>query len=398
MNRDLDARLRLLKEAGLYRADLVVSHADAGDGQQDALLMVDGQEVINLASNDYLGLSRHPALAAAVCSAVENRQGVGSGASRLVSGTHPIHQELERSLARMLGTERAQLVGSGYLAHVGALPALTGPNDIIYSDALNHASIVDGCRLSRARVRVYGHCDMGQLDGLLCEDAGLGGRRLIITEAVFSMDGDDAPLEDMCQVAQQHGAWIMVDEAHAFGVRGPGGAGLVSALGLQDRVQVRMGTLGKAAGCYGAFLAGSNQLIDFLTNSSRTYIYSTALPLPVAAAGCQALELIQGEEGEPRRQALQQASARLRDGLRAQGWQPPHLQGPILPLKVGDPHLAVDLAQSLLQEGVLVRAMRYPTVARGTERLRLIASAALRPEHLDRTLDAFAGLRRRNGL
>ncbi len=385
MREELTSRLQAIEQAGLHRAEMLVSPFGAPGGVE---VEVSGRAVINLASNDYLGLARHPALRRAASGAAQEH-GVGAGSARLVTGTHQLHRSLERRLAQMLGVQRVQLIGSGYLAHIGTIPALAGEGDVIFSDALNHASVVDGCRLSRARVQIFRHADVGHLADLLEQERGRGGQHMIITETVFSMDGDEAPLVEICELAEGYGAWVMVDEAHAFGLRGRRGAGLVSALGLEDRVHVRMGTLSKAAGCYGAFLGGSVELVDYLINRSRSFIYSTALPLPVVAAAIEALELIGGSEGEHRRAALDRASGRLRRGLREQGWTLPCVPGPILPLMVGDPAEAMALCGRLLEEGVLVRAMRYPTVPRGTERLRLIASADLSEAHLERVVAAF---------
>jgi len=376
MRQELAGRLESLRREGLERS---LIHVDPS--------------VVNLASNDYLGLSRHPQLARAAADAA-GALGAGAGAARLVTGNLTLHEQLEQALAAQLGTERALLFGSGYLAHVGTIGALMdGADDVIYSDQLNHASIVDGCRLARARVRVYPHRDVQQLERLMDRDQGAG-QRMVITESVFSMDGDEAPLGPICELCQRHHAWLMVDEAHAFGVRGPRGAGLAAELALAPRVQVLMGTLGKAAGSYGAFIAGSTELVHYLVNRARSFIYSTALPPSVAAASLAAVSIIGGEEGQRRREALQRACAGLRQGLQQQGWELGPVPGPILPLFVGDPHRAVALSEDLLRRGVLARAMRYPTVARGTERLRVVASSALDSNQLQRALQIFDDIKR----
>lgn len=386
MRAGLAARLAAMEAAGLRRTTLVVQ---APIGPE---LRVPGRAdpLVNLASNDYLGLAAAPALAAAAAEAARYL-GAGVGAARLVTGTLQLHEELEQELAAGLGVERVLLFGSGYLAHVGTIPALVDQtHDVIYSDERNHASIVDGCRLARARTRVFRHGDLEQLGRMLGEDAGRPGRRLVVTETVFSMDGDTAPLEGICAVAARFGAWVLVDEAHAFGLRGPAGAGLVAELGLGAAVQVRMGTLGKAAGSYGAFVGGCAELVEFLVGSARSFVYSTALPPSVVAAALAGVRLIGGAEGEERRRRLRRNAAMLERGLAAQGWELfTRSGGPILPLHVGDPRRAVALAEQLLAAGVLVRAMRYPTVPRGTERLRLVASAGLTTEHLERALAAF---------
>ena len=379
MKNHLAAQLAALEQEGLRRRIATVVP------REGPLVDVEGRQAINLASNDYLGLAAHPALRAAANRATAE-QGTGARGSRLVTGTLDLHLRLEESIARLLGTERALLFGSGYLAHLGAIPALVGEGDILYSDERNHASIVDACRLSRATLRVYRHRDVNHLAFFLAGDAASKGRRLIITETVFSMDGDEAPLEDLCQVAEQYGAWLMVDEAHAFGIRGPGGAGLGAETGLGKRVHVWMGTLGKAAGSYGAYVAGCAELVDVLINRARTFIYSTALPPATVAASLAAIEIIAGPEGDGLRADLWRVGHALQEGLVAQGWRLAQVSGPIFPLLVGDPAQAVAFADRLLERGILLRAMRYPTVPRGTDRLRLVASAALLPEHIQKTL------------
>lgn len=392
---ELAARLSALEAEGLRRFPLTITAAGpSADQAPDVTVTHEGQLVraINLATNDYLGLATHPSLREAAARAAEERC-VGVGAARLVTGTLDQHQALEEALARLLGEERALLFGSGYLAHVGTIPALAGEGDVIFSDERNHASIVDACRLARAQVRVYRHLDVDHLQQLLSRDS-VGGRKLVVTETVFSMDGDEAPLVDLCRVASTRGAWVMVDEAHAFGIRGPSGAGLVAELGLVGQVDLRMATLGKAIGAYGAFVAGCSELADYLMNRARTFIYSTALPAPDVAAALAGVELVSSEEGELLRCELRRASSELRQGLLAQGWQIlKEVPGPILPLHVGDPRLAVILAERLLERGVLARAMRYPTVPPGTERLRLVASAVLGPQHTAAALAAFAAER-----
>jgi 8-amino-7-oxononanoate synthase len=388
MREELAARLVALEAAGLRRRTVVLDHSELPAPE---VALRDGPRLINLASNDYLGLAAHPALRQAAARCAEQR-GVGSGASRLVTGTLDLHVELEQRIAALLGAERALLFGSGYLAHVGAIPALCpSADDMIYSDAHNHASIVDGCRLARARVRVYPHRDAGALAALLERDAGGAGQKLIITETVFSMDGDEAPLEQLCELAERTGAWLLVDEAHTFGLRGPRGAGLAAELGLGQRVHACMGTLGKAAGAYGAFIAGCAELTDYLTNRARSFIYSTALPATTVAAGLAALELLGGAEGDRLRARLVQVSRALAAGVTARGFEVMGgVPGPILPLFVGEPRRAVALAEALAGRGLLIRAMRHPTVARGTERLRLVASAALTDEQVTRALEALA--------
>ena len=387
MDRELEARLRRLEADGLLR------HLSATTPPAPLISMPGRAEpLINLSSNDYLGLAGHPDVTRAAAEAAR-ALGAGAGASRLITGALAIHADLESALARLMDAPRALLFGSGYLANTGVIPALMdGEQDIIYSDALNHASIVDGCRLSRARVRTFRHRDAAHLARLLAGDAGRDGRRLIVTEGVFSMDGDEAPLAEICGLAREHGAWVMLDEAHAFGLLGPGGGGLARELGLEDEVQVRVGTLGKAAGSYGAFVAGTATLRHYLVNRARSFIYSTALPPPAAAASLRALEIISGEEGERLRADLTGAARQLRAGLTDQGWRVPGGRAAIIPIMVGDPDGAMDLAARMRQEGVLARAMRYPTVGRGQDRLRLVVSAAHAGALVQRTLEVFGGV------
>ncbi len=374
-------RLQEIQHAGLYRRPLRI------DSATGPVVQFQGRAVINLASNDYLGLANHPALRTAAQKSL-SVWGVGAGAARLVTGTLALHQELENLLAQTLKCEAAILFGSGYLCHLGTLPALCEAADVIYSDELNHASIVDACRLSRATVKVYRHNDVQHLHELLSHDGPSFRCRLIISETLFSMDGDTAPLDELCALAEKHRAWVIVDEAHAFGLHGHRGAGFAAMEHTASR-PVIMGTLGKAVGCYGAFVAGPHELVDLLTNRARTYIYSTALPPAVVASALEAINLIQNAEGERLRNRLFQNCETLKNGLVAQGWAIVPVKGPIFPLMVGDPKRALSLADRLLELGVLVRAMRYPTVPRGTERLRLVVSAAHSELQLQQILSAF---------
>lgn len=365
--------LEELRRAGLLRE---LRTLDSAPG---ARVRLDGREVLLLCSNDYLGLAGHPAVRAAAAEAAL-RWGAGAGASRLVSGNLALHDRLEADLAAFKGTEACLLFGSGYLANTGVIAALAGRDDVILSDARNHASIVDGCRLARAETVVYDHAD---LDALAAALARAGGRRpLIVTDAVFSMDGDLAPLEGIAELARRHGARILVDEAHATGVLGPGGRGLVAELGLEREVDVVVGTLGKALGSYGAFATCTRQMAAYLLNRARTAIFSTALPPPAAGAALEALRLVREE---PALLARLHANARtLRDALAAQGLQVPGAPStvPIVPIVVGDPQAAMALCEAALAGGVFAQAIRPPTVPPGTSRLRLVATAAHEPAEL----------------
>src|SRR5215470_573195 len=290
-----DRRRRLA--AGLQRSVRPV------DGAQDVRVIVEGRSVLSLCSNNYLGLANHPALIEAAVDAAR-RYGVGSAASRLISGSMRVHHDLEAKLAAFKRAEACLLFTSGYHANLGVISSLVGDGDAVFSDALNHASIIDGCRLSRAAVHVYPHADMAQLEQQL--RAVRARRRLIVTDSVFSMDGDSAPLQAICELAEAHEAMVMVDEAHATGVVGARGAGLVDALGLEPRVTVQMGTLGKALGTFGAYVAGSRELIDYLVNRARTFIFTTALPPPLIAAAAAALSIV---EREPERRTAVRRNA-----------------------------------------------------------------------------------------
>ncbi|HEV2768751.1 MAG TPA: 8-amino-7-oxononanoate synthase, partial [Solirubrobacteraceae bacterium] len=362
------AALEELRRGGLLRE---LRTLDSAPG---ARVRLDGRDVLLLCSNDYLGLAGHPRVRAAAAEAAQ-RWGAGAGASRLVSGNLALHERLEAELAAFKGTEACLLFGSGYLANTGVIAALAGRDDVILSDARNHASIVDGCRLSRAQTVVYDH---GDLDALATALRRADGRRcLIVTDAVFSMDGDLAPLEGIVELARRHRARVLVDEAHATGVVGPGGRGLVAELGLEQEGDVVVGTLGKALGSYGAFAACTRQMAAFLLNRARTAIFSTALPPPAAGAALEALRLV-GEQ--PTLLARLHANARtLCEALADQDLPIPpggDPTMPIVPLVIGDPHAAMGVCEAALAGGVFAQAIRPPTVAAGTSRLRLVATAA----------------------
>lgn len=384
----VDEDLEALRAAGTYRAP------KTAEGPIGPEVTVAGQRVLLFASNDYLGLANDPRVKAGAIAAVE-RYGAGAGASRLVSGDLTLHRELESRLAAFKRTEDAILFGSGYLANVGAISALVGPGDVVYSDELNHASIIDGCRLSRATIRVYRHRDASQLETLLAEDAGKYRRRLIVTDAVFSMDGDLAPLPDLVLLAERHGAMLMVDEAHATGVLGPRGAGAVELFGLEGRVPIVMGTLSKALGSVGGFVAGPRALVDFLRNRARGFVFTTALPPAAAGAALAALDLV---EREPwRRSRTLDLARRLARGLEALGFQVLPTESAVVPVIVGAATDAVALAEALLRRGVFCPAIRPPTVPEDQSRLRLTPMATHTDEHVERALAAFAAARAEMG-
>jgi 8-amino-7-oxononanoate synthase len=343
-----------------------------------------GQEtLLNFSSNDYLGLATHPAVVAAARAALE-RWGMGTGASRLVVGDTEAHRALEARLCAFEDAEAVLLFNGGYSANVGLLPALVGRGDAVFSDALNHASLLDGCRLSRARAEVYPHADAGALAALLSSTPAR--RKLVVTDSVFSMDGDLAPLADLLEVCRAAGAALLVDEAHATGVLGERGAGLCEVLGVTREVDVRMGTLGKALGVFGAYAATSSPVASLLVNKARSLVFSTALPAAVCAAAVAALDVLLAEPDlRPR---LWRNIHRFSEGLRGLG----HAAQPssaIFPLVLGSPQRAVAAAAFLRERGLLVKAIRPPTVPAGTARLRFALSAAHTPAQLDQ---ALAGL------
>ncbi|MFZ5762886.1 MAG: 8-amino-7-oxononanoate synthase [Thermodesulfobacteriota bacterium] len=325
-----------------------------------------GPMLLDFSSNDYLALSEHPALIAAASEALR-RYGTGAGAARLMSGNFPVHQELEAAVAALKGQEAALLFGSGYAANVGTIAALVGRDDIIFTDRLNHASIYDGCRLAGARLARFRHNDLDHLEELLASRRGKG-TALIVAESLYSMDGDRAPLRELAGLKERHGCLLMVDEAHATGVFGMGGGGIIEEEGLTGRVDLAMGTFGKALGSYGAYVAASRQMIEFLVNRARSFVFSTALPPAVAAASLAAVRLIREEPGL--RQELHSRVALFKEALRQGGITADLGPSQIIPLQVGESTAAVAVAERLREHGLFVPAVRPPTVPEGTARLR----------------------------
>ena len=368
---DLSDRLAELESAALRRRLRVI------DGPQGPEVMLDGEPVLLLCSNNYLGLADHPRLRRAAADAAL-ALGTSAGASRLISGTMSIHAELESRLAEFEGTEAALLFGSGYLANTGAIAALARRGEVVLSDELNHASIIDGCRLARAETFVYRHADTEHLEWGLSQAGGRGS--LIVTDGVFSMDGDIAPLTELAELADRYGCRLLVDEAHATGCVGPGGRGSVAAAGLSDTVDVIVGTLGKALGGYGAYVCGSREMVDFLINAARPFIFSTAPPPPAVAAASAALELLIERPGRVER--LRENAAALRKGLREEGLEPLGDETQIVPLVVGEADDALALCERLLDQGIFAQAIRPPTVPPGTCRLRLTVMATHRVDDL----------------
>ncbi len=361
---DVAERLEELRESGLHRRLRLI------EGTQGPRVQLDGKPVLLLCSNNYLGLADHPRVREAAAEAALG-WGAGAGSSRLISGNMAPHRRLEERLAGFEGYESALLFGSGYLANIGAISALTGRGGVVFSDELNHASIVDGCRLARAETFVYRHGDLEHLAWGLRGAEGRGS--LIITDGVFSMDGDVAPLDGLARLAKEHGCRLMVDEAHATGALGPGGRGSVAAAGLSGEVDLVVGTLGKALGSYGAYVCASAELSEYLLNTARSFIFSTALPPPVLAAALAALELL---EAEPQRvQHLNANAAALREGLVTEGLIAGGGQSQIVPLEVGDAEQTMELCERLLEDGVFAQGIRPPTVPPGSSRLRFSVMA-----------------------
>jgi 8-amino-7-oxononanoate synthase len=376
---EIEERLAELERLGLHRRLRLVS------GPQGPRVLLDGKPVLLLCSNNYLGLADHPRVREAAADAAM-RWGVGAGASRLVSGTMTIHRRVEERLSAWEGSEACLLFGSGYLANIGTIGALAGAGDAVFSDELNHASIVDGCRLSRAEIVVYRHLDTEHLEWSLRRHGGDGRhnsdgrRRLIVTDSVFSMDGDVAPLLEIVELAKEYGARVMVDEAHATGALGPGGRGAIAQAGLDGEVDVVVGTLGKALGSYGAYVCADEEMVRYLINTARSLIFSTAPGPPAVAGALAALELLQ--ERPHRVERLRSAALTLRRALALEGFLVAEQEMQIVPLLVGDEHAAMRLCKEALERGVFAQAIRPPTVPAGTSRLRLATMASHTAEEL----------------
>jgi 8-amino-7-oxononanoate synthase len=370
-------RLEELRSAGLYRRLRLI------DGPQGPRVTLDGAEVLLLCSNNYLGLADHPRVRQAAADAAE-RFGAGAGASRLISGNMTLHGKLERRLADFTGYEAALLFGSGYLANLGTVAALAGRGGVVFSDELNHASLIDGCRISRAERFVYRHGDLEHLAWGLRK---AGDRAsLIVTDAVFSMDGDVAPIVGLHDLARRHGSRLLVDEAHATGVFGPAGRGVVASAGLAGEIDVVVGTLGKTLGSYGAYACASAEMIELLVNVARPFIFSTALPPPSVGAAIAALALLQSQPGMVAQ--LRRNATTLRAALAEEGLDTGHSRSQIVPVVVGDSEVAMALCERALEDRVFAQAIRPPTVPPGTSRLRLSVMA----NHSPRDLCAAAGV------
>ncbi len=376
----LKERLHELDEQGL------LLHPRTLDGPTGARARFDGREVINLASNNYLGLASHPRMNEAASRAAAEL-GAGTGAVRTIAGSMAIHRELERRFADFKRAEDALMFQSGFTANAGTVAAILDREDVIVSDQFNHASIIDGARLSRAEIKVFPHKDADAADRLMGETKAPGRRQLLITDGVFSMDGDIAPLPALVEVAEKHEAIMMLDDAHASGVLGKGGAGTVDHFGLHGRVDIQVGTLSKAIGVLGGFIAGPHHLIEWLQNRGRPYLFSTSAPPAVVAACIAALDIIRDEP--ERLDRLWSNTRFFKEGLHALGFDTGESETPITPVITGDEEKTQEFARRLFEEGVFTPAIVYPTVAKGRARVRTIVIADHTDEDLNEALDIF---------
>jgi 8-amino-7-oxononanoate synthase len=383
--------LRQLKADGLFRSLRRVEPDPLG---RSGRLMIDGRSVILLASNNYLGLADHPRIKEAAATAIQ-RYGLGSGAARLISGNSPPLAALEERIAGFKRTEAALVFSTGYMANLGVLSCLIPSEGLLIADRLCHASLIDGCRASGGRFRVYEHGHLDQLDRLLAKRPA-NQPAVIVTDGVFSMDGDIAPLPALVKLAQRHGAAVFVDDAHATGVIGKGGRGTVEHFGLDPQSVIQMGTLGKALGCFGAYVAGSRPFIDYLMNKAKTFIYTTAMPPAIAAAASAAFDVL---EDEPEiRENLWRNRTYFADGLKSIGFDTLNSETPIIPILIGDSRAAVLFAERLLENGIFAPAIRPPTVPKGTSRIRTTVMATHSRDDLDEALETLGKTARSMGI
>lgn len=381
--------LEALKQEGLFVT------IRALESPQGAWIVVDGRKVLNLCSNNYLGFCNDPVLKEAAKKAIDE-YGVGPGAVRSIAGTMKLHLELERKLAEFKGTEAVVSFQSGFCANLATIPALVGREDGIFSDELNHASIIDGCRLSRAEIIRYAHCDVDDLKAKLQEHRHRFRRALIVTDGVFSMDGDIAPLLEIVKLAREYDAFVMVDDAHGEGVLGRGGRGITDHFGLHGEVDIEVGTLSKAFGVVGGYVAGGAELCDYLRQRGRPFLFSSAVTPPDVAACIAAVDiLLQSEE---RVQKLWENACYFQNGLKGLGFDIGKTQTPITPVMLGEATLAQKFSQRLFEEGIFAQAIGYPTVPRGAARIRVMISAVHTKEDLDFALEKFAKVGRELGV
>lgn len=373
--------LEAIRERGTYRRMRVL------DGMQASRMRVDGREVLLFAGSNYLDLAQHPEVTAAAARAAREL-GCAAGGSRLISGNHAVHEALEQQLAKFLGTEAALVFNTGYMANLGVIPALVGPGDAVVSDELSHASIIDGCRLSKAELRVFPHNDLDALEATLREVASPQRRLLVAVDGVYSMDGDTAPLAEMTQLARRWGAMLLLDDAHGTGTLGPTGRGTAELQGVAEHVDIWAGTLGKALGSFGAFVAGSFKLRDLLVNVARSFIFSCALSPPQIEAARAALQLVRAEPW--RREQLQANAARLRQRLARHGVSSAPSTTHIVPVVIGANGPTMEVCERLLERGFYTQGIRHPSVPQGTARLRVTPMTTHRGEEIDALADAIA--------
>ncbi len=385
----IDEEVQALQEQGLY------IHIRTIESPQGAWLQVDGRKVLNFCSNNYLGLASDPRLREAAARAIE-RYGVGPAAVRTIAGTMSLHLELEEKLARFKGAEAAISFQSGFNANLATIPALVGRGDVIFSDELNHASIIDGCRLSRAEIVRYNHCDPDDLRRKVEEKAGTYRRGLIVTDGVFSMDGDVAPLPELVEIAKAYGLMLMVDDAHGEGVLGRGGRGIVDHFDLHGQVDVEVGTLSKAFGVVGGYVAGPRKVVEWLRQRGRPFLFSSAMTVPDTAACIAAVDLL--AESTELVDRLWENTRYFQGEMRRLGFDIGKTVTPITPVMLMDEKLTQTFSRRLYEEGVFATAIAYPTVPRGQARIRVMISAAHAREDLDRGLEAFARVGRELGV
>lgn len=384
----IDDELKALDEQGLLTTIREI------DSPQGAWLMIDGKRVLNFCSNNYLGLANHPRIVAAAKEAID-RLGVGPGAVRTIAGTLSIHTELEQRLAAFKGAEATVVLQSGFNANSATIPAVVGKGDIIFSDRLNHASIIDGCRLSGAKIVAYDHNSAESLDATILANQEGYNRKLVVTDGVFSMDGDIAPLDQIAAVAKRHGAIMMVDDAHGEGVVGRGGRGIVDHFGLHGVVDIEVGTLSKAFGVMGGFVAGSASLVRWIKQRGRPFLFSSALTVPDAAACLAAVDIL--EESTELVDRLWANAHYFKEGMNELGFDLGASQTPITPVILGEAPLAQQMSRRLFEENIFATAIAFPTVPRGTARIRVMPSAAHSTEDLDFALSVFAKVGREVG-
>lgn len=370
-----------LEGKSLKRSPLTISSS------QNAEILINGLPYVCFCSNNYLGLANHSSISSSAISALQSF-GFGSSSSRLVSGTMDLHRSLEERICRFLGFDRSLLFSSGYCANIGTIQSLFDSSDVIFSDRLNHASIIDGCRLSRSRLFIYDHLDISQLRSLLSQNRCFGKKALVVTESVFSMNGDIAPLKDLRSLCYDFDAALMVDEAHSLGVFGPRGTGL--CLSSDVDCDIFIGTFSKAFGCFGAFVSSSNEVISLIENRARSFVFSTSPPVSFAAAAISSIDLV--ESSDTLRSRLFFLSSRLRRSLTDLGYRLIEGSSPIIPVLFGDPKAVIDFSSALFERGFFVQGIRPPSVPVGSSRLRIIPIATHTDRHIESLIDSFRSL------